>query len=799
MKARWFFVPVMVIVLLCNDHNEIAARSLFELSFPSSNTVDLDSFPNTDSNTPTSSRILLPPLYGITAVTTGGQHTCALTVSGGVECWGANSYGQLGNGTTIDRSIPAVVVGLGSEMTAITAGWGHTCALTVGGGAKCWGLNGAGQLGDGTTTSIRTTPVDVTGLNSKIVAITAGMNHTCGLTAGGGVKCWGDNTWGQLGDGTTTNHSMPIDVVGLGSGVIAIAVGGYHTCALTTDDGVKCWGQNYYGQLGNGTMIDRNIVPVAVIELEDSITAITAGAEHTCALMTSNGIKCWGRNRYGQLGDGTTTNRSTPVSVIGLGSEVIGITASGDPTCGDEGHHTCALMSGGGIKCWGGNGYGQLGDGTTIGSNVPVDVNGLESNSIAVAAGGIHTCALTTEGGVKCWGRNEYGQLGDGATIQQNKPVDVVGLGSGMTAITVIGHHTCVLNSSGGVKCWGANWSGQLGDGTTTERSAPVDVVGLENGVLAIAAGGHHTCALISGGAVKCWGQNRYGQLGDGTTIDRSLPVDVIGLGYGVVAITTGSDHTCALTASGGVKCWGDNGFGQRGSGTVPSNGVPVDVIGLDSGIVNISACGSHSCAMTIDGKVKCWGYNWAGQLGDGTTTNRETPVDVIGLGEKVTAITAGWSHTCALTTGGGIKCWGYNRYGQLGDGTITNRSTPVDVISLKIGVDDIKAGWRHSCALLIGGEVKCWGYNKTGQLGDGTTIIYRITPVNVISLGSGTAAVATGAEHTCSLTTGGVVKCWGRNGFGELGLGTYTYRIVPVSVVTPLKVFLPLVLMNFK
>ncbi|MFQ5343763.1 MAG: hypothetical protein ACE5F6_19645, partial [Anaerolineae bacterium] len=294
----------------------------------------------------------------------------------------------------------------------------------------------------------------------------------------------------------------------------------------------------------------------------------------------------------------------------------------------------------------------------------------------AIAAGDFHTCVLTVNGGVKCWGRNDSGQLGDGTTTRRYTPVDVSGLTSGVTAIAPGAYHTCALTAAGGVKCWGAGGFGQLGDGATTQRTTPVDVVGLSSGVQAITGG----CALTTAGGVKCWGRNDSGQLGDGTTTNRTTPVDVVGLSSGVVAIATGGSHSCALTTGGGVKCWGYNHYGQLGDGTTTDRHTPVDVVGLSSGVQAIAAGALDVCALTMGGGVKCWGWNWYGQLGDGTTTSRHTPVDVVGLSSGVQAISSGWWNTCALTMGDGVKCWGYNGYGQLGDGTSTNRSTPVAV-----------------------------------------------------------------------------------------------------------------------
>ena len=349
----------------------------------------------------------------------------------------------------------------------------------------------------------------------------------------------------------------------------------------------------------------------------------------------------------------------------------------------------------------------------------------------AIEAGGFHTCALTISADVNCWGYNGVGELGDGTTTDRHTPIDVTGLSSGVSAVAAGYFHTCALLISGGLKCWGKNLNGQLGDGTNVERHTPVDVSGLTSGVSGVEAGSIYTCALMITGGIKCWGYNSHGNLGDGTTTQRITPVDVSGLTSGVSAISAGGIHTCALTTLGGVKCWGYNNAGQLGDGTTTQRLTPVDVSGLTSGVSAVSAGYYHTCALTTSGGAKCWGANGAGNLGDGTTTHRSTPVDVSGLTSGVSAISAGDNHTCALTTSGGVKCWGYNDNGQLGDGTTTQRLTPVDVSGLTSGVSAVSAGHSHTCALMIAGGVKCWGYNYEGQLGDGTTTL-RLTPVDV-------------------------------------------------------------------
>ncbi|MCW5860385.1 MAG: hypothetical protein KIS63_18985 [Caldilineales bacterium] len=627
----------------------------------------------------------------------------------------------------------------------------------------------------------------------NVAKLSVGSGHNCVLTTSGAVKCWGNDWVGQVGDGAGgmgIDRYVPQDVADLASDTItAVVAGGGHSCALLGDGSLKCWGYNDSGQLGIGVPPSETVYkPRSVVNMPGPATAVAAGGYHACAVI-NGGAYCWGSNEKGQVGDGTNVTRTKPTAVAGLGSGVIAVSTGYK--------HSCAVTNAGAVKCWGWNENGALGDGTTTDRTTPVDVSGLSSGIAAVSAGGRNTCVLTTGGGVKCWGFNKFGQLGNGTTTDSQTPVDVIGLSSGVAAVATGDAfndepgHICALTTEGWVKCWGLNTYGQLGDGTATNHSTPVDVLGLGNDAVALGVGQVHACALTRSGGVKCWGANYWGQLGVDWFKVRAAPVDVMGLTGGLAALAGGSSHTCALTDGGGVKCWGWNLSGALGNGTTLDSAMPVDVCAGGaagcaarlSGVKVLAAGGAHNCAVTDAGGVKCWGQNGTGELGNGKIDASLTPGDVFGLTSGVKSVGAGGNHSCAVTDGGGLKCWGRNTHGQLGeDSTAPLRRKPVDVVGLSSGVAAVAGGSLHTCALTTGGGVKCWGTNYFGEAGAGTTTDRR-APVDVIGL-SGVVALALGGDHSCALTSAGGVKCWGRNLLGELGDGTTMSRDKPVDVV---------------
>jgi len=339
-------------------------------------------------------------------------------------------------------------------------------------------------------------------------------------------------------------------------------------------------------------------------------------------------------------------------------------------------HHGCAVNAPNTVLCWGRNDRGQVGNSSSSDTTTPTRVDGAAEAIAAVTAGAFHSCALTALGGVKCWGANDHGQLGNGLTADNSSATDVMGLTSGVVAISAGDFHTCALTAGGSVMCWGRNDDGQLGDATTTDSHWPVTVTRLVAGVGSISAGGRHSCAVTVGGAAKCWGRNDHDQLGHGAGPSSPVAVDVAGLTAGVSAISAGGDSTCAVV-SGGAKCWGDGAAGQLGNGTLATQSSPVDVTNLTSGVATISVGSTHACAVTTAGAALCWGRNTAGELGNGTTSNSSVPVGVSGLGSGIASISVGSSydgagngaeHGCAQWLSGMAACWGSNQFGQIGN-----------------------------------------------------------------------------------------------------------------------------------
>jgi alpha-tubulin suppressor-like RCC1 family protein len=709
----------------------------------------------------------------VQALASGSAHACVRIQDGTVQCWGNNASGQLGDGTTIDRSSP-IRVGL-SGIVSLAAGLDHTCALDASGRVWCWGGNAAGQLGDGTTAP-RPFPVRLSTL-ANVVALAAGLEHTCALLGGGAVRCWGANELGQLGDGTRSRRLLPTAVVKLAN-VKAIVAGQFHSCALVADGSAACWGSNHGGQLGDGTTTNRE-TPAAVPGLA-RVTSLAAGWGHTCALRSTAEVLCWGFNEQGQLGDGTLTRRLIPTGVVDLRRDVVALSA----------HflHTCALTSGGRILCWGENERGQLGDGSTLNRARPVFVVpprlfGATTSFVGVAAGERHTCGSAVMGTVHCWGANELGQLGDNASSGSVGPTLVVGIIGSIAAraISAGDINTCALRANGTVSCWAVNVNGELGRGTTDTDVHPPSAVPSLTDVVAIEVGGDHACAVIVSGRVRCWGGNDDGQVGRGQTSQAEpTPMDV-GL-TNIVAVSAALNFSCALTANGRVFCWGDNADGQLGTAAPNQAASPILVAGIQDAVA-IATGSENACALIADGTARCWGEIFGGP-GSFVDFQGSVPFAALGLG---------FAHFCKLGANGAMTCRGDNGSGQLGDGT---QNPSVDFVQVT-GLSGATAGtvaWTltsataHNCVLVPFGSARCWGRNTSGQLGNGSEEDEHLTPVGVAGLAA-LVGVSAGGSHTCALRFDGVPFCWGFNLTGALGVPVIVDGVVVSERRTPVEV----------
>lgn len=356
------------------------------------------------------------------------------------------------------------------------------------------------------------------------------------------------------------------------------------------------------------------------------------------------------------------------------------------------------------------------------------------------------------------------------------------------TKISQGGNSGCAITSAKKLECWGQNTYGQVGIGNDlSDQLQPVTVPGLSN-VKSVSVGDYTACAIVKGGGLKCWGANGNGQVGDGTSGNSRLrPTQVIGMTSGVRSVSVGFYHVCALLSTGKVKCWGDNAQGGIGNGTSGNEyHHPVLVSGIKN-VTQISAGYGYSCA-TVSGAVgraKCWGWNDAGKLGDNSIIDRDEPTQVTGLTSGVKSVNAGYTTTCALLEGGDLKCWGLNTYGEVGNGTSGNEfHLPVQVLGMTSGVTSYDTDFGFTCAVQ-NGSAKCWGHGASHQLGNGVASDQTL-PFLVAGLSSGVMRVDIGSYTGCALLSGGTEKCWGYNGDGEVGNGTNTTPVpTPVTVLT--------------
>lgn len=598
-------------------------------------------------------------------------------------------------------------------------------------------------------------------------SVSGGGFFSLGKKNDGTIWAWGANDRGQLGDGTSNSKNKP-QQIGMANDWKSVVAGYYTSFAIKNDGTLWAWGANSNGQLGNGSNVDIRL-PIQVGTSTDW-KSVAPGLEYTLAIKNNGTLWAWGRNNSGQLGDGTNTNKTSPVQI---GS------ATNWQTVSAFGEVSLAIKSDGTLWAWGYNGAGQLGDGTNISKKAPIQI-GTASNWKSVSAGN-HSLAIKNDGTLWAWGFNSSGQLGDGTTTNKNIPTQI-GTATNWLSVAIGSEHSTAIKSDGTIWAWGKNNFGQLGDGTNINQTSPLQV-GIANDWKNVTTNWEHTLAIKSDGLFT-WGRNSSGQLGDGTNTNKNTPTEISGCIIPAVgcweSVTGGGSFTIGKKSDGTLWAWGENNRNQLGDGTTTAKNSPVQI----STAVNWKSITSglgHTLATKNDGTLWGWGSSGFGQLGDGANTNKNTPTQ-IGTATNWQSISGGRDHSIAIKNDGTLWTWGRNDFGQLGDGANTNRNSPLQ-IGTATTWQSVSTSYDHNLAIKSDGTLWAWGLNNLGQLGDGTNT-NRNTPVQI---GSATnwQSVHAGTNHSMAIKKDGTLWTWGLNGFGQLGDGSTTNRNIPMQLGT--------------
>ncbi len=720
----------------------------------------------------------------ITQLELGGEHTCALDTGGDVYCWGSNTFGQVGDDTLFSKSEPVQVRSL-PPIEELALGLNHSCARSSDGSVWCWGANNDGRLGNASATPPRELPVLVNEV-SDAAKIAAGDEHSCAVRFDGTGVCWGNNDLGELGNGLPSdNEATAVAIVDpadttfqtpLG-GMTDIGAGDDHTCAIV-GSGVMCWGMNALGQLGNSTIINSS-VPVAVVGLSGTPQSLTVGDDHNCVLMEDAKTFCWGDNTSGQLGNGTINPSST--TAILIVSEIVPVQVE----AGED--HTCALTADNEVYCWGENGASQVGDGEIQDLS---SAKKILSDVTVLGAGGDHTCARLSGGSLQCWGFNSGGQLADGSLLFSYDPIAVAAPVTTVDALVAGDLFNCSL-SGGSVHCWGNNRAAELGDGSENVGSAtPVPArnsAGPLTGVTALFARVNNACVIQTGDTAACWGTAHSSTSVNGSTdhvheataIVATVPTPIVNLYLGPRNTFV---ETSVLNQE--LYCWGSNSDGECGLTVTGSSGsarLADNIIGA----TQIANAEDHSCAI-IGTSVVCYGSNIDGRLGDGVSaTTNGGPGIIVALPADPVQIVAGEDHTCARLADSSVYCWGQNTDGQLGDGTVTSTDVTLAPVKAMLPADDalsITARGDQTCAIRPNNELWCWGQNDNDIYRTQSPVGIVVVPLQVPGVVAKSAAL--GRQHICVVDAADAVQCWGSNGQGQLGNARDLVTATPSATV---------------
>jgi PGF-pre-PGF domain-containing protein len=623
-----------------------------------------------------------------------------------------------------------------------------TCGLLENGSAMCWGDNTYGQIGNGDVgTNVYFPSLVETDFVIEEFAQTSPshVRTICGLLENGSAVCWGDNEFGELGNGTLGGYAVYPQLVSGNHSFSQLAMGETHVCGLLENGTALCWGENLQGELGLGNYTQFSY-PVFV-NTSFNFTQITGGDHNTCGLLENGSALCWGRNDHGQLGDNTTTQRNLPVFVKG-GYEFSYLYNANDFVCG--------ILTNGSAVCWGTDLFSSIGDNLVGDQHMPSFIYGdYEYQNISCAYTGC--CGILTNGSAVCWGRNREGELGisDTSVKESNFPVFVKIDKEFENIYTGIGP-SCA-ESENELFCWGEAGKGELSSGIFALEEFP-NYLSYDFDFLEL--GAFSSCSLLQNGSAMCWGWNIRGQLGINSTENKDFPTFVYENNT-FKEVSISGFTACGLLQNGSAMCWGRNDYGQLGDNTTTERHVPTFVYGNYS-FSNISVGAYFVCGLLENGSAICWGANNYGQLGNNNLgIDSKIPV-YVQSNYLFNSLNLGFSHACGLLENGSALCWGWNNYGQLGCNSTEDKDSPTFVYG-NYSFVSIHSSALSSCGLLENGSVMCWGDNTYGQLGEGGFVSNSSIPVFVKS-NYLFDSLNSGFRHVCGLLQNGSAMCWGDN-----------------------------------
>jgi alpha-tubulin suppressor-like RCC1 family protein len=776
-----------------------------------------------------------------TSIAAGETHTLVL-FQGRPYATGSASAGQLGNSSLLQVSGFVVVSGpAATSWTSVSAGLSHSAGITAAGRLYAWGLNTSGQVGINSLTSV-SSPVLVSGPAATSWSFVRIKNQTSlAITTVGALYAWGNNTLGNLGIGTLGTYSSPVAVqspasgswtvasaslsfgqfvdsqnnfyfagdgltyfypttvasipqqVGTSSWTAVSAGDGFSLC-ITTEGRLFSWGYNLNGEGGRLTTTDTFTPTLVSGPAATSWSAVAAAGQFSLGITSLGALYAWGLGTSGRLGDGTIVSKSSPIKIGSSSWNAVGAGAG-------TGYGIDAV---GRLFAWGLNTSGQVGISTLIRVSSPVLVSGPASTSwVQVAGGGLHVMAATTTRALYAWGLGTSGQLGTNAALTVSSPVLVASPTRPLSwqQISTGQAHSLGIRSDKTLWAWGSGGLGQLGSGTSTSVSSPIQIG--TSSWSAVAAGLSSSYAIRSDGTLWSWGGNSVGQLGILSTIATSSPVLVsgpAGASWAAISASGGynnaGSHALGITNQGRLYAWGYNIVGALGDSSAINKSSPVLVSGpATTSWLLISAGSLHSLGVTTTGRLWAWGAGGEGELGDLTTTDKLSPVLVSGPATTSWAsVVAGSFHSLAITTTGLLYAWGWNANGQLGDLSVVTKSSPVLVSGpattswsvLYAGGGQLPAVNGQSYAITTLGRLYAWGNNSQGQLGDNTTVS-KSSPILVSGPASTSwSAMSSGGQANATviaITTAGLGYGWGANIQGQAGINSLTNVSSPIVI----------------